>query len=92
MMTDVDLLAVNKQLNADLVETKACYRILKAENKELIEVVEALISANDYARHCSLRDEPPRGSIWGDVRSRLDAAKLKAEIILMKVKQAKAKP
>ena len=68
MPEDIIKITVEKQLNADLVETKACYRILEAENKELIEVCEDLISVND------------------------DAAKLKAKKILMKVKQAKAKP
>jgi len=45
----------------------------------LLAACKDLIDANEYARKVSLREESPRGMVWGEVRSRLDAAKLNAK-------------
>ena len=68
---------------------EACDRLDRAAstNKDLVEVCEGLIDANEYARKVSLRDESPRGIVWGDVRSRLDARKLKAQSAISKAKK-----
>lgn len=64
------------------------FRTLEASRKELVEACKELIKANEYARCVSLRDEAPRGSVWGDARSHLDTTKLKAEIAIAKHKQS----
>lgn len=53
---------------------------------ELVEACEGLIKAIQYARKISLRDESPRGSIWGEARSLLDVARHKAEQAILKAK------
>ena len=49
----------------------------------MLEAINDLIEANQHARDLSLnRDEPHRGMIWGEARSMLDVAKLKAKAAL----------
>ncbi len=52
---------------------------------DLLAACKDLINANVYARQVSLRDEAPRGSVWGEARSCLDAAKLNAQTIIRKI-------
>ena len=59
-------------------------RVIESQ-PELLEACKLLLEANQQARDLSLnRDEPHRGMIWGEARSLLDAAKLKANIIVAK--------
>lgn len=63
-------------------ETNA--RLIVAVPK-LLKVCKLLIEANRHVRDLSLnRDEPHRGMIWGEARSILDIANLKAEAVITK--------
>ena len=58
------------------------------QRDDLLAACRDLIEANEYARLVSFRlDESPRGSVWGGVRSRLDAAKLNAQNAIAKCKE-----
>lgn len=61
-------------------------KIIQQRN-DLLKVCKDLIKANEYARKVSLRNETPRGIVWGDARSQLDTTRLKAEIIIAKIEK-----
>ncbi len=67
----------NAEANAEYI-VRACKAFPAME-----KVINDLIEANQHARDLSLnRDEPHRGMIWGEARSMLDVAKLKAKAAL----------
>ena len=52
---------------------------------DLLAACNDLIDANQHVKDLSLnRDEPHKGMIWGEARSILDAAKLKAKAAITK--------
>ena len=62
-----------------------CFDSLRDSHLELLEACRALITANQHVRDLSLnRDEAHRGMIWGEARSMLDVAKLKAQAVITK--------
>ena len=80
------------QKNWKLIEGDDNWDTLIAQRDALKAALEEMIESNKYARHISLRNESPRGSIWGDVRSKLDATRLKAESALALYKESEVKP
>ncbi|KKK62006.1 hypothetical protein LCGC14_3008660 [marine sediment metagenome] len=65
-------------------EAQANARLIAAA-PALLAACKDLINANVYARRVSLRGEAPQGSVWGEARSCLDAAKLNAQTIIRKI-------
>jgi len=66
-------------------------RLVKCWNMhdELVGACNGLVVANQHVRALSLnREEPHRGMMWGEARSILDAARLKAEQITRKAEQS----
>lgn len=80
---------VSKEISHRLALCWNSHDTLTRQRDELLKACRDLINANAYARRVSLRDEAPRGSVWGEARSTLDAAKLKAQKVIHKI-EAKA--
>ncbi|KKK88926.1 hypothetical protein LCGC14_2738230, partial [marine sediment metagenome] len=49
--------------------TFEAYEAIDKQRDALLAACKDLINANVYARRVSLRDEAPRGSVWGEARS-----------------------
>ena len=63
---------------------------LTKQRDDLLAACKDLINANAYAKQVSLRDEPPRGSVWGGVRSSLASARINAQVIIRKIESKAA--
>ena len=74
-LNENEMVRVDKENEANAERLVLCWN----SHDKLLAACKDLMDANEYARKVSLREESPRGMVWGEVRSRLDAAKLNAK-------------
>lgn len=77
---------MNETIEETLIKHMNHIGKLTKQRDKLLAACEDLIDANEVARQVSLKNEPSRGMIWGGIRSQLDAAKLRAEVIIAEAK------